>query len=73
MEETIIINPDLDEVKFDDYYSQKFYCNNCGNATGLGFDGVKVIIKKGVKRPSSIICPNCGCDTQKEKKKPSTN
>lgn len=43
------------EKWIDNYYSNNFYCQNCGRSN-------KKLIKKGVPvKGLSIECENCGC------------
>ena len=57
----IIIEPTLEERHLDGYYFVKFFCRNCNNSSGICFNGIDVMIKKGTEKPTKLICPNCNC------------
>ena len=58
-----IIEPTISEREYnnDRYYYVNYYCSNCENPTHLGFNGVDVMIKKGLEKIKTLTCPNCKC------------
>ena len=49
-----IIEPTISERESnfdsDSYYYVKYYCSNCENPSCLGFNGVDVMIKRGLEK-----------------------
>jgi len=59
MKKEIIIEPNQEQRNQSGYYIMDFYCSNCHNSSGLGFDGIQVMIPEKENSKCVLICPNC--------------